>query len=140
MVTPPPPSLTSRGKGALDISSVGKKRRRDDSATCNEASVDLAFPQNAFSYFDFGSIMPPVERLLLPENESHLKEMGLSQAVDWGLNHQFQEANLEAKKIAYEASSWAVEATLELSMLKSDVDLLVAKLKANESEYDSLYD
>ncbi|KAL5827285.1 hypothetical protein ACOSQ4_019082 [Xanthoceras sorbifolium] len=81
MSTPLPPPPSSRGKAALDINSTGKKRRREDSAAGSEASVDLAFPQDASAYSDFGSILPQVERLLLPEDESRLKEMGLSQAV-----------------------------------------------------------
>ncbi|KAL5805744.1 hypothetical protein ACOSQ4_028477 [Xanthoceras sorbifolium] len=118
-----------------------------DSAAGSEASVDVTFPQDASVCSDFGSILPQVERLLLPEDESRLKEMGLSQTVDWGLSHFFQldneklkAASLEAKKTAHEASSRVVEATLELNKLKSDVDLLEAKLKAKESDYDSLYD
>ncbi|KAL5789110.1 hypothetical protein ACOSQ2_003998 [Xanthoceras sorbifolium] len=74
-MTPPPPS---RGKDALDMNSVGK------------ASVDLVFPQDSSTYSDFRSIMPQVEQLLLPKDESQLKEMGLRQAIDWGLSHQFQ--------------------------------------------------
>ncbi|KAL5827355.1 hypothetical protein ACOSQ4_019152 [Xanthoceras sorbifolium] len=143
MPTLPPPHPSGRGKAAIDISSTGKKHRREDSTAGSEASVDLTFPQDASAYSDFGSILPQVERLLLPEDESRLNEMGLSQAVDWGLSHQFQKlkaSNLEAKKIAHEASSHTVEATLELKKLKSDVDLLEAKLKAKESDYDSLYD
>ncbi|KAL5760218.1 hypothetical protein ACOSP7_018719 [Xanthoceras sorbifolium] len=87
---PPPPPLPSRGKEAFDMGSVGRKRRRDDSTTGSEASVDLAFPQDASAYSNFGSIMPQVERLLLPEDESTLKEIGLSQAFDWELSHQCQ--------------------------------------------------
>ncbi|KAL5789522.1 hypothetical protein ACOSQ2_004410 [Xanthoceras sorbifolium] len=83
MSTPPPPPPTSRGKATLDINSTGKKRRREGSAAGGDTSVDLAFPQDASAYSDFGSILPQVERLLLPEDKSHLKEMGLSQAVDW---------------------------------------------------------
>ncbi|KAL5823211.1 hypothetical protein ACOSQ4_021111 [Xanthoceras sorbifolium] len=122
------------------MSSVEKKRVRDYSATNSEASVDLVFPQDASTYSDFGSIMLQVERMMLPEDESRLKEMGFSQAVDWDLSHQFQAANLKAMKTAHEASSRAVKATIELNKMKSDVDLLGAKLKAKESDYDSLYD
>ncbi|KAL5767317.1 hypothetical protein ACOSQ2_014100 [Xanthoceras sorbifolium] len=115
---------------------------REDVAASGNASVDLVFPQNASAYSDVGSILPQVEQLLLPEDNSHLKEMGLSQAADWGLGHLFQlkASNLEAKKTALEASSRAVEATLKLNKLKSSVDLLEAKLKAKELDYDSLYD
>ncbi|KAL5840142.1 hypothetical protein ACOSQ4_012750 [Xanthoceras sorbifolium] len=90
MSTFPPPPLSSQGKAALDISSTRKKHRREDSTIGSEASVDLAFPLDASAYSDFGSILPQVERLLLLEEESRLKEMGLSQAIDWGLSHQFQ--------------------------------------------------
>ncbi|KAL5826448.1 hypothetical protein ACOSQ4_018245 [Xanthoceras sorbifolium] len=90
MSTPPPPPTTSRGKATLDFSFTGKKRRREDSAAGGDASVDLAFPQDASAYSDFGSILPQVERLLFPEDKSHLKEMGISQAADWGLGHLFQ--------------------------------------------------
>ncbi|KAL5780254.1 hypothetical protein ACOSQ2_010991 [Xanthoceras sorbifolium] len=76
---PPPPS---REKESFDMGSVGRKRRKDDSAAGSEASVDLMFPQDASAYSDFGSIMPQVKRLLLPEDESRLKEMGVSQALD----------------------------------------------------------
>ncbi|KAL5861951.1 hypothetical protein ACOSQ4_003247 [Xanthoceras sorbifolium] len=81
MSTPPPPPPISQGKATIDISSTGKKRIREDSAAGGDASVDLAFPQDASVYSDFGSILPQVERLLLPEDKSRLKEMGLSQAV-----------------------------------------------------------
>ncbi|KAL5803319.1 hypothetical protein ACOSQ4_031624 [Xanthoceras sorbifolium] len=175
--TPPPPPTSNRGKAILDISYTGKKRRREDVAASGDASVDLVFPQDASVYSDVGSILPQVERLLSPEDKSRLKEMGLSQAADWGLGHFFQAlqshvhlkeelglalkkvkelklsnqslkldnnnlkaSNLEAKKTALEASSRAVEATLELNKLKSSVDLLEAKLKAKELDYDSLYD
>ncbi|KAL5854945.1 hypothetical protein ACOSQ3_004782 [Xanthoceras sorbifolium] len=134
---------SSRGKTALDVIFTGKKCRRKDSAASSEASVDLAFPQDASVYFDFWSILPQVERLLLLEDESRLKEMGFSQAVDWGLSHQFQKlkaSNLKAMKTAHKASSRAVETTLELTKLKSNVNFLGAKLKAKESDYDSLYD
>ncbi|KAL5828156.1 hypothetical protein ACOSQ4_019953 [Xanthoceras sorbifolium] len=55
-------------------------------------------------------------------------------------NDKLKASNVEAKKTALEASSRAVEATLELNKLKSSVDLLEAKLKAKEADYDSLYD
>ena len=55
-------------------------------------------------------------------------------------NDMLKASNVEAKKTALEASSRAVEATLELNKLKSRVDLLEAKLKAKEADYDSLYD
>ncbi|KAL5772558.1 hypothetical protein ACOSP7_012162 [Xanthoceras sorbifolium] len=55
-------------------------------------------------------------------------------------NDKLKASNLEAKKTALEASSRAVEVTLELNKLKSSVDLLEAKLKAKEADYDSLYD
>ncbi|KAL5826653.1 hypothetical protein ACOSQ4_018450 [Xanthoceras sorbifolium] len=91
MATPPPHSpQTSRVKESIDLGSVGRKRRRDDLAAGSEASVDLAFPQDASAYSDFGSIMPQVEQLLLPKDESRFKEMGLSQGFDWVLSHQFQ--------------------------------------------------
>ncbi|KAL5773227.1 hypothetical protein ACOSQ2_013151 [Xanthoceras sorbifolium] len=174
--TPPPPP-SSRAKASLDVSSTGKKRRREDSTSGVDASVDLVFPQDVSAYSDVGSILPQVERLLLPEDKSRLREMGLSQAADWGLGHLFQALqshvhlkeelglalkkvrdlkvsnqslkadndklkalNVEAKKTALEASSCAVEATLELNKLKSSVDLLEAKLKAKEADYDSLYE
>ncbi|KAL5830179.1 hypothetical protein ACOSQ3_019647 [Xanthoceras sorbifolium] len=174
--TPPPPP-SSRAKASLDVSSTGKKRRREDSFSGVDASVDLVFPQDASAYSNVGSILTQVERLLLPENKSRLREMGLSQAADWGLGHLFQAlqshvhlkeelglalkkvrdlkvsnqslkadndklktSNVEAKKTALEASSRAVEATMELNKLKSSVDLLEAKLKAKEVDYDSLYD
>ncbi|KAL5802482.1 hypothetical protein ACOSQ4_030787 [Xanthoceras sorbifolium] len=174
--TPPPPP-SSRIKTSQDVSSAGKKRRREDSTSGVDASVDLVFPQDASAYSNVGSILPQVERLLLPEDKSRLREMGLSQAADWGLGHLFQAlqshvhlkeelgvalkkvrdlkvnnqslkadndklkaSNVEAKKTALEASSRAVEATLELNRLKSSVDLLEAKLKAKEADYDSLYD
>ncbi|KAL5783603.1 hypothetical protein ACOSP7_008632 [Xanthoceras sorbifolium] len=160
--TPPPPP-SSRAKASQDASSAGKKRRREDSTSAVDASVDLVFPQDASAYSDVGSILPLVERLLLPEDKSRLREMGLSQAADWGLGHLFQAlqshvhlkeelgvalkkvrdlkaSNVEAKKTALEASSRAVEATLELNRLKSSVDKLEAKLKAKEADYNSLYD
>ncbi|KAL5775485.1 hypothetical protein ACOSP7_013042 [Xanthoceras sorbifolium] len=88
MVTSPPlPPPPSREKESLDMGSVRRKRRRDDSAADSEVSVDLVFQQDASAYSDFGSIMPQVERLLLPEDETRLKEMGMSQALDWGLSH-----------------------------------------------------
>ncbi|KAL5742165.1 hypothetical protein ACOSP7_028897 [Xanthoceras sorbifolium] len=140
MSTPPPPPSFSRGKAIIDVSSSGKKRRREDLTA--ESSIDLTFSQDASAYSDFGSILPQVERLLLPEDESRLKEMSLSHSVDWGLNHLFQlkASNLEAKKTVLEASSRAVEVSLEFNKVKSNVDLLGAKLKAKESDYDSLYD
>ncbi|KAL5837147.1 hypothetical protein ACOSQ3_014316 [Xanthoceras sorbifolium] len=88
LATPSHPLSFSRGKG-LDQSFVGQKRKRDDLATGSEASVGISFPQDASTYFDFGSIMPRVERLLLPEDECCLKEMCCSQA-DWCLGHLFQ--------------------------------------------------
>ncbi|KAL5773306.1 hypothetical protein ACOSQ2_013230 [Xanthoceras sorbifolium] len=87
--TPPPPP-SSRAKASQDASSAGKKRRREDSTSAVDASVDLVFPQDASAYSDVGSILPLVERLLLPEDKSRLREMGLSQAADWGLGHLFQ--------------------------------------------------
>ncbi|KAL5752540.1 hypothetical protein ACOSQ2_023047 [Xanthoceras sorbifolium] len=87
--TPPPPP-SSRAKASLDVSSTGKKRRREDSTSGVDASVNLVFPQDASAYSDVGSILPQVERLLLPEDKSRLREMGLSQAADWGLGHLFQ--------------------------------------------------
>ncbi|KAL5816358.1 hypothetical protein ACOSQ3_024736 [Xanthoceras sorbifolium] len=87
--TPPPPP-SSRAKTSQDVSSAGKKRRREDSTSGVDASVDLVFPQDASAYSNVGSILPQVERLLLPEDKSRLKEMGLSQAADWGLGHLFQ--------------------------------------------------
>ncbi|KAL5781658.1 hypothetical protein ACOSP7_006687 [Xanthoceras sorbifolium] len=137
--TPPPPP-SSRAKASLDVSSTGKKRRREDSSSGVNASVDLVFSQDASAYSNVGSILPQVERLLLPEDKSRLREIGLSQAADWGLGLLFQASNVEAKKTALEASSRTVEATLELNKLKSSVDLLEAKLKAKEADYDSLYD
>ncbi|KAL5803170.1 hypothetical protein ACOSQ3_031615 [Xanthoceras sorbifolium] len=87
--TPPPPP-SSRAKVSQDVSSAGKKRRREDSTSGVDASVDLVFPQDASAYSDVGSILPQVERLLLPEDKNRLREMGLSQAADWGLGHLFQ--------------------------------------------------
>ncbi|KAL5802925.1 hypothetical protein ACOSQ4_031230 [Xanthoceras sorbifolium] len=87
--TPPPPP-SSRTKTSQDVSSAGRKRRREDSASGVDASVDLVFPQDASAYSNVGSILPQVERLLLPEDKSRLREMGLSQAADWGLGHLFQ--------------------------------------------------
>ncbi|KAL5746414.1 hypothetical protein ACOSP7_027560 [Xanthoceras sorbifolium] len=55
-------------------------------------------------------------------------------------NDNLKASNLEAKKTALEASGRAVEATLELNKLKSTIDLLQAKLKAKEADYDALYD
>ncbi|KAL5767671.1 hypothetical protein ACOSQ2_014454 [Xanthoceras sorbifolium] len=51
-------------------------------------------------------------------------------------NEKLKTSSLEAKKTAHEASSRAVE----LNKLKSSVDLLEAKLKAKEADYNSLYD
>ncbi|KAL5755914.1 hypothetical protein ACOSQ2_020660 [Xanthoceras sorbifolium] len=87
--TPPPPP-SSRAKASLDISSTGKKRRREDSTSGVDASVDLVFSQDASAYSDVGSMLPQVERLLLPEDKNRLKEIGLSQAADWSLGHLFQ--------------------------------------------------
>ncbi|KAL5852420.1 hypothetical protein ACOSQ3_007538 [Xanthoceras sorbifolium] len=81
---------SSRAKATVDIVSTGKKRRREDSASGAEASIDLVFLQDASAYLDVGSILPQVERLLLPEDKNRLKEMSLSQAADWGLGHLFQ--------------------------------------------------
>ncbi|KAL5827787.1 hypothetical protein ACOSQ4_019584 [Xanthoceras sorbifolium] len=158
--------INDRGKVVLDISSTGKKRRKEDLAAGGDTSVDLIFPQDASASSDVGSILPQVEQLRLPEDKSRFKEMGLSQAADWGFGHLFQldlalkkvrelkssnqhlkldneklkASSLEAKKTTHEASSRAVEATLELNKLKSNVGLLEVRLKAKELDYDSLYD
>ncbi|KAL5865168.1 hypothetical protein ACOSQ3_002684 [Xanthoceras sorbifolium] len=87
--TPPPPPPFSRGKAVLDVSSTGKKRRMEDSTAGGDTSVDLVFPQDASTYSDVGSILPQVERLLLPDDKSRLKAMCLSQAANWGLGHLF---------------------------------------------------
>ncbi|KAL5865048.1 hypothetical protein ACOSQ3_002562 [Xanthoceras sorbifolium] len=129
--TPPPPP-SSRNKTSQDVSSAGKKRRREDSTLGVDASVDLVFPQDASAYSNVGSILPLVERLLLPEDKSRLREMGLSQAADWGLGHLFQalQSHVHLKEELGVALKKVRDLKVSNQSLKADND----KLKASNVE------
>ncbi|KAL5826930.1 hypothetical protein ACOSQ3_018771 [Xanthoceras sorbifolium] len=130
--TPPPPPPSSRGKAVLDISYTGKKRRREDSAAGGDAFVDLVFPQDASVYSDVGSILSQIEQLILPKDKSRLKEMGFSQAADWGLGHLFQA--LQSHVHLKEELALALKKVRELKSSNQSLKLDNEKLKASSLE------
>ncbi|KAL5736746.1 hypothetical protein ACOSQ2_031534 [Xanthoceras sorbifolium] len=76
----------------------------------SRGSVEVSFSSKASTHSDFGSIMPQVKHLLLPEDTSRLREMRPIKAADWSLSQTFQEK----------------------------IDLLTAQLKAKSEECEEL--
>ncbi|KAL5790039.1 hypothetical protein ACOSQ2_004927 [Xanthoceras sorbifolium] len=97
--------------------------------------VALSFPSSASTYFDFGSILPQVENLLLPDDTTQLKEMGSTKVVNWGLSRV---ANVEAKKVASKCTTKALAVESENARLCTELELAKAKLKAKKAECNEL--
>ncbi|KAL5804950.1 hypothetical protein ACOSQ3_031750 [Xanthoceras sorbifolium] len=104
----------------------------------SRGSVEVSFSSKASTHFDFGSIMPQVKHLLLPEDTSRLREMRPIKAADWSLSQTFQESNRKAKKTAAKASAKAFDLGDENARLWEKIDLLTAQLKAKSEECEEL--
>ncbi|XP_062079668.1 uncharacterized protein LOC133784254 isoform X1 [Humulus lupulus] len=132
VVVPPadPPVLTR--------SQTKKKKKavRDDSSDPFSDTVALSFPSNAAAYSEIGPHLGEIDKLLWPEDDHRMEQVGTDGSIDTTVSHLFQ--GLQGviwlkKKIK------SLMATLkEVRSQRNDLRGEVSRLKDSKKESDQL--